>query len=71
MSTWGWVVCAAALSLIGYETVRGWQTGRINYRALDGDREKSPVIYWFLMTLNAVLITGITLAILGIYGEPF
>jgi hypothetical protein len=45
MSTWGWVACVAVLLVIAYETARGWQTGRIDYRALNGDREKSPVIY--------------------------
>ena len=64
MSTWGLIACAAALLFLAYETGRGWQTGRTSFRALNGDRDKSPTIYWFLMSLNTIAIVAILVALL-------
>lgn len=71
MSFYGWVISIAVFGLVGWETVRGWRTGRIDYRALKGDREEAPVAYWFVMTVNVILLVAVLLAMLGIYGQPF
>ncbi|HEX8257299.1 MAG TPA: hypothetical protein VF589_06670 [Allosphingosinicella sp.] len=60
----------AAIIYVAYDTAQGWRTGRIGHRALKGDRKESPHIYWFLMAVNAGLLIGCLLAVLGIYGEP-
>ena len=71
MSTGGSIICIAVFALVGWESLRGWHTGRVDYRALNGDRQKSPALYWFIMSFNVMLMVAILLVMLGIYGEPF
>lgn len=66
---WMRVLAIVVIAYLGFETFRGWQTGRIEFRALMGDRAKAPAIYWFLMSTNVLLIVGAILAVLGIYGD--
>ena len=71
LSEFNWmpILALGALAILGFESFQGWRTGRIEFRALQGDRANSPTIYWFIMGMNGLLIAGVVLAFLGIYGD--
>lgn len=63
------------LSLVGvvyslHQTVTGWRTGKIEFRSLKGDRDASPITYWWLMATYAAVVFGALFAQFSIYGEP-